>query len=83
MTTGALIFGLLPVAFGGKTGSEFRAPMGMITIGGLLTSTLLTLVVVPVVYTLLDRVSERLQSLTERAPTRAAELLQRPTDSAY
>jgi HAE1 family hydrophobic/amphiphilic exporter-1 len=79
MTTGALIFGLLPVAFGGKTGSEFRAPMGMITIGGLLTSTLLTLVVVPVVYTLLDRVSERLQSLIERAPSRRARVLERPT----
>ena len=54
MTTGALIFGLLPVAFSASPGSEFRAPMAMITVGGLLTSTLLTLVVVPVVYCLLD-----------------------------
>jgi HAE1 family hydrophobic/amphiphilic exporter-1 len=54
MTTGALIFGLLPVAFSASSGSEFRAPMAMITVGGLLTSTLLTLVVVPVVYCLLD-----------------------------
>jgi len=56
MTTGALIFGLLPVAFSASPGSEFRAPMAMITVGGLLTSTLLTLVVVPVVYCLLDPV---------------------------
>ncbi len=55
MTTGALIFGLLPVAFSTSSGSEFRAPMAMITVGGLVTSTLLTLAVVPVVYCLLDR----------------------------
>jgi HAE1 family hydrophobic/amphiphilic exporter-1 len=54
MTTGALICGLLPVALSAGSGSEFRAPMAMITVGGLLTSTLLTLVVVPVVYCLLD-----------------------------
>ena len=63
MTTGALVCGLAPVAFGGSSGSEFRAPMGMITIGGLLTSTFLTLVIVPVVYCLMDRVSERAWSL--------------------
>ncbi|MFQ5699816.1 MAG: efflux RND transporter permease subunit [Myxococcota bacterium] len=73
MTSGALIFGLIPVAFGASSGSEFRAPMGMLTIGGLLTSTLLTLVVVPVVYCLVDRVSERLAALGRRlVPTRGA-----------
>jgi HAE1 family hydrophobic/amphiphilic exporter-1 len=54
MTTGALTMGMLPVAFGGSSGSEFRAPMGMIIVGGLLTSSLLTLVVVPVAYALID-----------------------------
>jgi HAE1 family hydrophobic/amphiphilic exporter-1 len=63
MTTGALVCGLAPVAFGGSSGSEFRAPMGMITIGGLLTSTFLTLVIVPVVYCLMDRVSDRAWSI--------------------
>jgi HAE1 family hydrophobic/amphiphilic exporter-1 len=66
MTTGALVCGLVPVAFGGSSGSEFRAPMGMITIGGLLTSTFLTLVIVPVVYCLMDRASDRAWSLLSR-----------------
>ena len=54
MTTMATICSMLPVALGTGDGSEWRAPMGIISIGGLLTSTLLTLLVVPVVYTLLD-----------------------------
>ncbi|MBI5368969.1 MAG: efflux RND transporter permease subunit [Planctomycetes bacterium] len=54
MTTLAMIFGMLPVAVGTGAGSESRAPMATAVIGGLTTSTLLTLVVVPVVYTLLD-----------------------------
>jgi hypothetical protein len=51
MTTFAVIFGMLPVAL---YGSESRSPMAVAVIGGLTTSTLLTLVVAPVVYTLLD-----------------------------
>ena len=54
MTAVSTIFGMLPVAFGRGDGSEWRNPMGMISIGGLVTSTLLTLLVVPVVYTLVD-----------------------------
>ena len=54
MTTVAMIFGMLPLALGLGEGSETRAPMARAVIGGLLTSTMLTLVVVPVVYTLLD-----------------------------
>ncbi len=54
MTTLAMIFGMLPTAFGTGEGSESRAPMAMAVIGGLITSTLLTLIVVPVVYTLID-----------------------------
>ncbi|MFZ5572946.1 MAG: efflux RND transporter permease subunit [Thermodesulfobacteriota bacterium] len=56
MTTLAMIFGMLPVAMALGSGSEFRAPMGRAVIGGLITSTLLTLLVVPVIYTLLDDV---------------------------
>jgi HAE1 family hydrophobic/amphiphilic exporter-1 len=66
MTSGALIFGMLPMAFSDSVGSEFRAPMAMITIGGLITSTLLTLVVVPVAYTLIDAGTERLKQLFSR-----------------
>ncbi len=54
MTAGTLIFGLLPAVLSEGVGAEFRAPMAVITIGGLVTSTLLTLVVVPVLYTLID-----------------------------
>jgi HAE1 family hydrophobic/amphiphilic exporter-1 len=54
MTTLAMIFGMLPLAFEWGAGAEFRAPMARAVIGGLITSTLLTLVVVPVVYTFLD-----------------------------
>jgi HAE1 family hydrophobic/amphiphilic exporter-1 len=54
MTTTAMIFGMLPTALALGEGAEFRAPMAHAVIGGLITSTLLTLIVVPVVYTYLD-----------------------------
>jgi len=54
MTTLAMIFGMIPTALALGEGGEFRAPMAHAVIGGLITSTLLTLVVVPVVYTYLD-----------------------------
>ncbi len=55
MTTLTTLLGLLPMALGLGEGSEMRAPMAITVIGGLITSTLLTLVVVPVMYSLLDR----------------------------
>jgi HAE1 family hydrophobic/amphiphilic exporter-1 len=54
MTTMAMIFGMLPMAIGLSDGGEQNAPMGRAVIGGIITSTLLTLVVVPVLYTYLD-----------------------------
>ena len=54
MTSAALIFGMLPMVLTEAIGAEFRAPMAAITIGGLFTSTLLTLIVVPVVYSVVD-----------------------------
>jgi HAE1 family hydrophobic/amphiphilic exporter-1 len=54
MTAASTIFGMLPLALGRGDGSEWRSPMGMIAIGGLAASTFLTLLVVPVVYTLVD-----------------------------
>jgi len=54
MTTLAMVFGMLPVALGHGQGGEVRAPMGVIVIGGLITSTILTLVVVPVVFTYME-----------------------------
>jgi len=55
MTTCAMIFGMLPIALGTGSGSESRQPMAVAIIGGLFSSTLLTLLVVPAVYSLLDQ----------------------------
>ncbi len=56
MTSIAMIFGMVPVALALSEGGEMRAPMGVCVIGGLITSTVLTLVIVPVVYFYVDRV---------------------------
>ena len=56
MTAFSTIAGMIPIAIGLGAGSETRQPMGACVIGGMLTSTLLTLVVIPVVYSLLDDV---------------------------
>jgi len=61
MTTTAMIFGMLPLALGLGEGAEQQAPMGRAIIGGVITSTLLTLVVVPVIYTYLDALDRRLR----------------------
>jgi len=55
MTTSTTVLGLLPMALGLGEGAEIRAPMAITVIGGLLLATILTLVVIPVVYTLTDR----------------------------
>ncbi|MEH2413613.1 efflux RND transporter permease subunit [Nostoc sp.] len=54
MTTAATILGMLPIALGLGAGSELRSPMAVAIAGGLVTSTILSLIVVPVVYTILD-----------------------------
>ena len=54
MTTFAMVFGMIPLAPGIGEGAEQRAPMAHAVIGGIITSTLLTLIVVPVIYTCLD-----------------------------
>ncbi|MBV7537446.1 efflux RND transporter permease subunit [Duganella sp. sic0402] len=59
MTTLAMVFGMLPMAIGMGEGGETQAPMGRAVIGGVITSTLLTLVVVPVAYTYLDNWGRR------------------------
>jgi HAE1 family hydrophobic/amphiphilic exporter-1 len=66
MTTLAMIFGMIPLAFALSEGSEQRAPMGQAVIGGVITSSLLTLVVVPVVYCYLDDFSRWLKRLWHR-----------------
>ncbi|HEX2690212.1 MAG TPA: efflux RND transporter permease subunit [Kofleriaceae bacterium] len=60
MTTAAMILGMLPVALALGEGGEGRAPMAVVVIGGLVTSTMLTLVVVPVVFSLIEGLRDRL-----------------------
>jgi HAE1 family hydrophobic/amphiphilic exporter-1 len=70
MTTFAMILGMMPSATANGEGSEFRAPISIATIGGLITSTALTLVVVPVAYLLLARLLERLATYRRSSPAR-------------
>jgi len=54
MTTLAMIGGMMPTALAVSRGAEMRAPMAIAVIGGLILSTLLTLIVIPVTYTVVD-----------------------------
>jgi len=69
MTTAAMILGMLPVALGLGEGGEGRAPMAVVVIGGLITSTVLTLVVVPVVFSLVEGLRERVRRRRPAMPT--------------
>jgi HAE1 family hydrophobic/amphiphilic exporter-1 len=77
MTTLSLILGMTPVALGLGAGGSFRAPMAIAVIGGLITSTLLTLVIVPVFYSILDIVESKfrrpMETAVQVAPAPAAE----------
>jgi len=69
MTAFSTIFGVLPIALGLGAGSESRRPMGVAVLGGMLTATFLTLLVVPLVYTLMDDLAARLRGrAAEAAP---------------
>jgi hydrophobic/amphiphilic exporter-1 (mainly G- bacteria), HAE1 family len=68
MTTLAMIFGMVPLAFALTEGSEQRAPMGQAVIGGVITSSLLTLVVVPVTYCYLDDLAQWFKRRFTRSP---------------
>jgi hydrophobe/amphiphile efflux-1 (HAE1) family protein len=74
MTTLAMIFGMLPMALGLGEGAENQAPMGRAVIGGVITSTLLTLVVVPVAYTYLDSLGKRAARWFKRGHEAEAEV---------
>ena len=67
MTTLAMVFGMVPLAFALTEGSEQRAPMGQAVIGGVITSSVLTLVVVPVVYCYMDDLARWLRRLFGRS----------------
>ena len=76
MTTMAAMFGGLPLALGGGTGSELRRPLGIAIVGGLLFSQILTLFTTPVVYLYLDRFRLRWSALRRRIFHRAAPVVE-------
>jgi multidrug efflux pump subunit AcrB len=71
MTTLAMGAGMMPIALGLGTDPSFRAPMAIVVIGGLITSTFLSLLVIPVLYTLVDDAIELGKRLLRRRPTPA------------
>jgi HAE1 family hydrophobic/amphiphilic exporter-1 len=73
MTTFALIAGMIPVALGHGEGADFRAPLGRAVIGGVLTSTLLTLVVIPTFYDILSDWRDATRRLFGRKPSHERE----------
>jgi HAE1 family hydrophobic/amphiphilic exporter-1 len=82
MTTFALIAGMIPVALGVGEGADFRAPLGIAVIGGVITSTLLTLLVIPTVYEILadwrDWISARFRSTDRTVPAHGHARAQHP-----
>jgi HAE1 family hydrophobic/amphiphilic exporter-1 len=72
MTTLAMVFGMVPLAFALTEGSEQRAPMGQAVIGGVITSSVLTLVVVPVVYCYMDDLAQWLRRVFGGRPTKTS-----------
>jgi HAE1 family hydrophobic/amphiphilic exporter-1 len=73
MTTFALIAGMLPIALGTGEGAAFRAPMGVAIIGGVITSTFLTLLVVPTIYEVMDEIRSKLAGKVGLSAPRTAE----------
>src|SRR5260221_13910336 len=84
MTTAAMVISMAPIAAKLGEGSEFRAPMAVVVMGGLLSSTLLTLVFIPAVYTIFDDVQAlfgRLFGVRRRAAgPPVQELISNPTE---
>src|SRR3989475_12284189 len=72
MTAFSTIAGILPIAIGFGAGAESRRPMGVAVVGGMLTSTFLTLVIIPVIYTLLSDASDKLLGRSKQAPPAGA-----------
>ena len=75
MTTLAMIFGMIPTAIATGTGTEMRAPMAQSIIGGLISSTILTLFVVPIVYSILDDLKNKVEKLIHKKSVKIDEEL--------
>ena len=79
MTAFSTIAGILPIAIGFGAGAESRRPMGVAVVGGMLTSTFLTLVIIPVVYTLFSDLADRLRPRQSHLePVTVAKVLEAP-----
>ena len=72
MTTVAMAAGMMPIALGWGTDPSFRAPMAIVVIGGLITSTFLSLLVIPVLFTYVDDALSGLRRITHRKSVSAA-----------
>jgi hydrophobic/amphiphilic exporter-1 (mainly G- bacteria), HAE1 family len=82
MTTFALLAGMLPVALGMGEGADFRAPLGRAVIGGVLTSTVLTLLVIPVAYEILSDWRDWAMARFLGAATHAGAITSRDTSAS-
>ncbi|MDA0339088.1 MAG: efflux RND transporter permease subunit, partial [Proteobacteria bacterium] len=70
MTALSTVFGMLPVAVSVSDGAEWRRPMGILVIGGLMSSTFLTLLIVPVAYTLMDDAGRKIRAIPAKLKLR-------------
>jgi HAE1 family hydrophobic/amphiphilic exporter-1 len=83
MTTFALVAGMVPVALGSGEGGDFRSPLGITVIGGVVTSTVLTLLVIPTVYEVLaDSRDWLISKFKRRAPSKASPPLEHRVPAA-
>jgi hydrophobic/amphiphilic exporter-1 (mainly G- bacteria), HAE1 family len=73
MTTMAALMATLPIALGTGSGADARRPLGVVVVGGLAFSQLVTLYVTPVFYTYFDELPEKVRGLTKRAASRIRE----------
>jgi len=83
MTSFATIFGILPIAIGLGAGGESRRPLGLVVVGGVLFSTFLTLIIVPVVYTLLSRFTSVKKIEEKELNEKDLRLEERPVEFAH
>lgn len=83
MTTIAMIAGMLPIALGIGAGSEARSPMAISVIGGLITSTMFTLIVIPVVFTYVDDFQKWLKSLVARFTSSSSDTILAQIDNQF
>jgi Cu/Ag efflux pump CusA len=77
MTTAAMVAGMLPIALGLGADARFRRPMALAVIGGLITSTALSLLVVPVVFVYIHRLGQRFRTGVAASPASPTPELQR------